>query len=217
MARTGASCCRAAGLACTADFDRADPVLRFIGLFDTVVAVNGGRADEQPRVALRPGVARQVLQLCARDEHRQHYPLTSVAPPFAEIALPGVHANIGGGYNQLDEGPKLLSRPRRRDAAPRGRGRLPDATAGGPAGDHRLRRGTGRRRALAAAAGRGRKGSVGGCLAPVAAAAARLQPQRAAVTGAVRDGRRGTAAAHRLALPADRAPGDAAACHRCRR
>jgi hypothetical protein len=32
-------------------------VLRFIGLFDTVVAVSGGRADEQPQLALRSGIA----------------------------------------------------------------------------------------------------------------------------------------------------------------
>ncbi|WP_414540264.1 phospholipase effector Tle1 domain-containing protein [Stenotrophomonas forensis] len=102
-----------AGLACAADFAPAMPVVRFIGLFDTVVAVSGGRADEQPRLALHSGIAAHVVQLTARDEHRQHYPLTSVAPPFTEIALPGVHANIGGGYNQLEEGPKLLSRPRR--------------------------------------------------------------------------------------------------------
>jgi hypothetical protein len=75
----------------------------------------------------------RVVQLTARDEHRQHYPLTSVAPPFTEIALPGVHANIGGGYNQLEEGPKLLSRPRRQQL-PRRRCRLPDATAGDAAG-----------------------------------------------------------------------------------
>lgn len=103
----------ASGLACSADFAPASLLLRFIGLFDTVVSVNGGRADERPQVQLRAGIAAQVLQLSARDEHRQHYPLTSVAPPFAEIALPGVHANIGGGYNQTEEGPKLLSRPRR--------------------------------------------------------------------------------------------------------
>ena len=102
-----------AGLHCAPGFAPADPMLRFIGLFDTVVAVNGGRADEQPRMALPAGIAGRVLQLSARDEHRQHYPLTRVAPPHIEIALPGVHANIGGGYDQVEEGPKLLSRPRR--------------------------------------------------------------------------------------------------------
>ncbi|OBU66463.1 type IV secretion protein Rhs [Stenotrophomonas maltophilia] len=103
----------ASGLACTADFAPALPLVRFIGLFDTVVSISGGRADEQPQLAMRRGIAGHVVQLVARDEHREHYPLTSVAPPFTEIALPGVHANIGGGYNQLEEGPKLLSRPRR--------------------------------------------------------------------------------------------------------
>jgi len=42
---------QAAGLSCTANFAPATPVLRFIGLFDTVVAVNGGRADERPQQA----------------------------------------------------------------------------------------------------------------------------------------------------------------------
>lgn len=102
-----------AGLSCSADFALLRPALRFIGLFDTVVAVNGGRADEQPRIALPAGIAEAVLQLSARDEHRQHYALTTVAPAYPEIALPGVHANIGGGYDQVEEGPKLLSRPRR--------------------------------------------------------------------------------------------------------
>jgi len=102
-----------AGLSCSADFALPRPVLRFIGLFDTVVAVNGGRADEHPRIALPAGIAEAVLQLSARDEHRQHYALTTVAPAHPEIALPGVHANIGGGYDQVEEGPKLLSRPRR--------------------------------------------------------------------------------------------------------
>jgi len=103
-----------AGLSCSADFALPRPILRFIGLFDTVVAVNGGRADEHPRIALPAGIAEAVLQLSARDEHRQHYALTTVAPAHREIALPGVHANIGGGYDQVEEGPKLLSRPRRR-------------------------------------------------------------------------------------------------------
>ncbi|HDS0949689.1 TPA: DUF2235 domain-containing protein [Stenotrophomonas maltophilia] len=102
-----------AGLACAADFAVQRPALRFIGLFDTVVAVSGGRADERPQTALPAGIAARVVQLVARDEHRQHYPLTSVAPPHVEIVLPGVHANIGGGYDQGEEGPKLLGRPRR--------------------------------------------------------------------------------------------------------
>ncbi|MNV52446.1 hypothetical protein D3C71_1445390 [compost metagenome] len=64
-----------------------------------------------PVVALPAGCADKVVQLVARDEHREHFALTSVAPEHEEIALPGVHANIGGGYDQRIEGPKLLSRP----------------------------------------------------------------------------------------------------------
>jgi len=84
---------------------------RFVGLFDTVVAINRQQHDELPEVGLPSGCADKVLQLVARDEHRHHFALTSVAPEHEEIALPGVHANIGGGYDQRIEGPKLLTRP----------------------------------------------------------------------------------------------------------
>lgn len=88
----------------------ARPV-RFVGLFDTVVAIDSRQRDEQPRVALAPDCADKVVQLVARDEHRFHFALTSVAPQHEQIALPGVHANVGGGYDQRIEGPKLLTRP----------------------------------------------------------------------------------------------------------
>ncbi len=85
--------------------------VRFAGLFDTVVAVDSRRRDEVPVVALARGCADNVVQIVARDEHRQYFALTSVAPEHEEVALPGVHANIGGGYDQRVEGPKLLTRP----------------------------------------------------------------------------------------------------------
>jgi hypothetical protein len=85
--------------------------VRMIGLFDTVVAINPRQHDELPQMGLAAGCADKVLQLVARDEHRHFFPLTTVAPPHEEIALPGAHANIGGGYDQRIEGPKLLTRP----------------------------------------------------------------------------------------------------------
>lgn len=85
--------------------------VRFVGLFDTVVAVNSRRRDDLPQIALAVDCADTVVQFVARDEHRQHFALTSVAPTHEEITLPGVHANIGGGYDQRIEGPKLLTRP----------------------------------------------------------------------------------------------------------
>ncbi|WP_313209585.1 DUF2235 domain-containing protein [Stenotrophomonas sp.] len=90
--------------------DAVRPV-RFVGLLDTVVAIGRQHGDEMPVVALPARCADKVVQLVARDEHREHFALTSVAPEHEEIALPGVHANIGGGYDQRIEGPKLLSRP----------------------------------------------------------------------------------------------------------
>jgi len=90
------------------------PVLRpvrFVGLFDTVVAIDARQRDELPHVALAPDCADTVVQIVARDEHRHYFALTSVAPEHEEIALPGAHANIGGGYDQRTEGPKLLTRP----------------------------------------------------------------------------------------------------------
>ncbi|WP_312320112.1 DUF2235 domain-containing protein [Stenotrophomonas sp.] len=88
-----------------------DRPVRFVGLFDTVVAINSRQAEQQPQVALHAGCADTVVQLTARDEHRQHFALSTIAPTFEELALPGVHANIGGGYDQRIEGPKLLTRP----------------------------------------------------------------------------------------------------------
>ncbi|MCF7751534.1 DUF2235 domain-containing protein [Bacillus subtilis subsp. subtilis] len=84
---------------------------RFVGLLDTVVAISPQQRDQQPVVGLPAGCADKVVQIAARDEHRHYFALTTVAPQHEEIALPGVHANIGGGYDQRIEGPKLLTRP----------------------------------------------------------------------------------------------------------
>ena len=79
----------------------------FIGLFDTVAAV-GGLADFGDvgddinaglNLYLGPGCAQQVVQLSARDEHRRNFALSRIAPQWPlDIALPGAHADVGGGY-----------------------------------------------------------------------------------------------------------------------
>lgn len=103
---------RQAGLRVDGSFALPYPVIGFIGLFDTVSAIRR-RPTEQPlQLSLPTGIAAKVLQLAARDEHRHHFALTTVAPEHEEILLPGVHANVGGGYDQTEEGPKLLTRPR---------------------------------------------------------------------------------------------------------
>ena len=103
---------RTAGLALSPAFTVPIPVIRFIGLFDTVLAIRGGVGQDRPRMRLDPDIARKVVHLVARDEHRLHFPLTSVAPQHEEYALPGSHADIGGGQEVMQEGPKLLTRPR---------------------------------------------------------------------------------------------------------
>jgi hypothetical protein len=159
-------------------------VLRFIGLFDTVVQSVVAAPTNSRSLPCQWHRCR-VVQLTARDEHRQHHPLTSVAPPFTEIALPGVHANIGG--LQPAGGRPQAAQPSTpaAAAAPR-RCRLPDS----PLAMLQRPPPTLKRRPMPSAGGSSwawTKESVGGCLAPVAAAAPRRQPQRAVVPGAVRD------------------------------
>lgn len=108
---------REAGLTIAPSFTLPTPAIRFIGLFDTVVAVRNAPRDAQPHLKLPAGIADTVVQLVARDEHREHFALTSVAPEHEEIALPGAHADIGGGNTRAEEGPKLLTRPRSQRAA----------------------------------------------------------------------------------------------------
>ncbi len=103
---------REAGLAIAPSFSLPSPVIRFIGLFDTVVAMRNAPQDALPRLRLPGGIADKVVQLVARDEHREHFALTSVTPEHEQMALPGAHADIGGGNTRDQEGPKLLTRPR---------------------------------------------------------------------------------------------------------
>ncbi|MEW6309559.1 MAG: PAAR domain-containing protein [Pseudomonadota bacterium] len=94
--------------------------INFIGLFDTVAAVvDPMRWDFSPADHLNPGVnlylppgcARKVVQLTARDEMRWNFALNSVAPHHQEIALPGAHSDIGGGYLPIAQEKLILSRP----------------------------------------------------------------------------------------------------------
>jgi len=94
--------------------------INFIGLFDTVAAVaDPMRWDFSPAGHLNPGVnlylppgcARKVVQLTARDEMRWNFALNSVAPHHQEIALPGAHSDIGGGYLPIAQEKLILSRP----------------------------------------------------------------------------------------------------------
>lgn len=85
-------------------------VIDSIGLFDTVAAM-GGLADKGDisddinpglDLYLSPDCAQYVVQLAARDEQRRNFSLNSITPQWPmQIAVPGVHADVGGGYPAL--------------------------------------------------------------------------------------------------------------------
>jgi type VI secretion system secreted protein VgrG len=106
----------------TEDFSwrtNTDVSINFIGIFDTAAAV-GSLADgdfsvhdaNNPGVNLylAPDVAKKVVHLVARDERRHNFSLNSAGA--ADIVLPGVHSDLGGGYlpNIIER--VLLSKPR---------------------------------------------------------------------------------------------------------
>ena len=96
-----------------------DVAINFIGIFDTAAAV-AGIADgdlsvhdaNNPGVNLylAPDVAKKVVHLVARDERRHNFSLNSAGT--ADIVMPGVHSDLGGGYvpNFIER--ILLSKPR---------------------------------------------------------------------------------------------------------
>ncbi|WP_459206156.1 T6SS phospholipase effector Tle1-like catalytic domain-containing protein [Pseudomonas sp. MLB6B] len=89
--------------------------LNFIGLFDTVAAILDPMTRNpvaegmgKLRLGLAEGTARQVWQLVAADERRHNFPLVASGN---DLAVPGVHADIGGGYLPLAEEAVLMSQP----------------------------------------------------------------------------------------------------------
>ncbi|WP_300002206.1 DUF2235 domain-containing protein [uncultured Cedecea sp.] len=92
---------------------------RFLGIFDTVAAIgtptnglNPHSADTgDVNIVLRPGVAEKVFHITAQHECRFNFALNSVKPAWPELALPGVHSDIGGGYNPVEHEAYFLTRP----------------------------------------------------------------------------------------------------------
>ncbi|WP_318378634.1 type VI secretion system tube protein TssD [Enterobacter sp.] len=92
---------------------------RFIGIMDTVAAVgtpvnglNPHSADTgSVNITLRPGVAEKVFHITALNECRFNFALNSVRPAWPELALPGAHSDIGGGYLPVMRESVFLTRP----------------------------------------------------------------------------------------------------------
>lgn len=102
------------------DFDWSRNIhINFVGLFDSVSSrgslsdgfdIRSGETGPL-QIALSSSCARHVVQICARDERRANFMLTTVRPEHREIAMPGVHSDIGGSYHTDSEGPLLLTKP----------------------------------------------------------------------------------------------------------
>ncbi|MDD0975254.1 T6SS phospholipase effector Tle1-like catalytic domain-containing protein [Pseudomonas fontis] len=97
----------------------SDISLNFIGLFDTVAAIvsplvgnfrPGNDVYGRLALGLAKGDARRVVQLVAADEQRENFALVASDD---DILLPGVHADLGGGYLAQMHEQVLLSRPDR--------------------------------------------------------------------------------------------------------
>ncbi len=97
---------------------KIDTQINFIGLFDTVAAIANpwlldftGANSRNPGLELRlpDGCANKVVHLVARDEYRENFALNSLGD--IDLALPGSHSDLGGGYLPRAKEKLLLSTP----------------------------------------------------------------------------------------------------------
>jgi type VI secretion system VgrG family protein len=97
----------------------SDVTFNFIGLYDTVAAISNplawdwtGNNAYNPGINIRlaPDAAKKVVHLVAKNERRYNFALNSLGA--TDIALPGVHSDLGGGYLPKAKERILLSKPR---------------------------------------------------------------------------------------------------------
>ncbi len=88
----------------------AKVTVKFVGLFDTVSSFGLNTDDDTKDLNLDAvSDAERVVQLAAADEHRQKFALTNIkscgpgSAKAAEVFLPGVHSDIGGGYSGSEQ------------------------------------------------------------------------------------------------------------------
>ncbi|MEQ9885814.1 T6SS phospholipase effector Tle1-like catalytic domain-containing protein [Pectobacterium zantedeschiae] len=83
--------------------NREDVRITFVGIFDTVAS----SFHPSLNIRLHADSVERLVHLTALDEVRKHFPLTrvtptaigtSIPPHFTELALPGAHSDLGGGY-----------------------------------------------------------------------------------------------------------------------
>lgn len=83
-------------------------------MYDTVSSYDGDVFDDitVDKVPLHIPTVGFTVHLTAEDEHRKKFPLTNIASAGSEskeLTLPGVHSDIGGGYNNGDWEQVILS------------------------------------------------------------------------------------------------------------
>ncbi|UJD91925.1 DUF2235 domain-containing protein (plasmid) [Rahnella aquatilis] len=107
------------GLDLAGHHEKAAGEVRFLGLFDKVAAIGSllnfynvnGHSNPGVNLELRPSVAQKVFQIRAMHECRHNFSLNSIKGMWPELALPGVHSDIGGGYNAGENEDSLLTMP----------------------------------------------------------------------------------------------------------
>ncbi|WP_136669253.1 DUF2235 domain-containing protein [Flavobacterium sp. H122] len=73
-------------------------VVRFLGIFDTVSSYGGSFKNDIEDLSLDSiQRAKSIIHFIAEDEHRENFALTNVNTGI-EKKFPGVHSDIGGGY-----------------------------------------------------------------------------------------------------------------------
>ena len=88
-----------------AGFTVGEVKVKFVGLYDTVSSYGFNHNDDVGELKLDAiSNAEFVYQLAAGDEHRENFQLTLIetAGDGEQVFLPGVHSDIGGGYNDGD-------------------------------------------------------------------------------------------------------------------
>ena len=87
--------------------------VNFLGIFDTVGSfyLPGNNQNLDFNLNLAAPSAKRVVHFTAYHEIRKHFPLSSIIDAngdgpshFTEQPLPGVHADVGGGYENPDKG-----------------------------------------------------------------------------------------------------------------
>jgi len=88
--------------------------IRLLGLYDTVSSYGSNVFDDikSDNVPLKIPTVGFTVHLTAEDEHRINFPLTNIASAGTnsiELSLPGVHSDIGGGYNKTESEEVILT------------------------------------------------------------------------------------------------------------